>query len=165
MEGVQDSVGRAQGCKELGCTAQGCRVPAVAAVVHTRVVLPEAVSSSRLVAVVRIVAVDHIAATAVHIAVVVQATGNHRREDRATACSAAFRVGAVLGMESSVVAELAQQTRRRQLDVLREACRGRVKSRNWSQMVLSALPVVEVPGWCGVVDTCVGKAKQDQEAE
>jgi hypothetical protein len=43
------------------------------------------------------------------------------------------RVGVVLGMESSVVAGLAQQMRRRQPDVLREAYRNRVKSRSWSQ--------------------------------
>ena len=128
-EGVQDSVDRVQGCKELDCKARGYKVPAAAAAVRRRVERPEEVSSSRLAAVVRTVAVVHIAAAVAHIAVVEQATGSHRREDTAIACSAAFRVGAVLGMESSVAAGPAQQMRRRQPDVLREACRGRV----WAQ--------------------------------
>lgn len=92
---------------------------------------PEEGASSRLVAVARIVVVVGIAAAAVRIAEAVQETGTLLQEDRAIACSAAFRVGAVPGMESSVVAGLAQ-TRRRQPDVLREACRGRVRSRRWS---------------------------------
>jgi len=111
----------------------------VAAVVHiaaagrTRAVQPEEVLSSRLVAVVHIVVVVQTAAAAVHIAEVVQETGIHRPEDRETGCPVACRVGVVLGMESSVVAGLAQQMRRRQPGVLREAYRGRVKSRSWSQ--------------------------------
>jgi len=138
---------------------RGCKVPA-AAVVHMRVVRPEEVSSSRLVGVVRTVAVVHIAAAVAHIAEVVRETGSHRPEDTVIACSAAFRVGAVLDMESSVVAGLAQQMRRRQPDVLQEACRGRVWSQSWSQRVLSVLPVVKVPRWCvGVVGVCLGKAQ------
>jgi len=115
---------------------RGCKVPAVvvhiAAAGRTRAVQPEEVASSRLVAVVHIVVVVQIAAAA-HIAEVVQATGIHHLEDRETECSVACRVGAALGMESSVVAGLAQQMRRRQPGVLREAYRGRVKSRSWSQ--------------------------------
>jgi hypothetical protein len=112
---------------------------ALAAAVHIQVVQPEEVSNSRLVAVVHIVAagqivvVVHIAAAAVHIAEVVQATDTHHREDRETGYSEACQVGAVLGMESSVAAGRAQRMRRRQPDVLREACQGRVCLRSWSQ--------------------------------
>jgi hypothetical protein len=131
-EGVRDSVDRAQGCRELDCMVQGYKAPAAA--VRIQVVQPVEVLNSRLVAVVRIVVVVHIvAAAAVRIAEVVQATDIHHREDREIACSEACRVGAVLGMESSVVAGRAQQMRRRQPDVLREAYRGRVCSRSWSQ--------------------------------
>jgi hypothetical protein len=105
----------------------------IAAAGRTRVVRPEEVACSRLVAVVHIVVVVQTAAAAVHIAEVVQATGIHRREDKETECPVACRVGVVPGMESSVVAELAQRMRRRQPDVLREAYRDRVKSRSWSQ--------------------------------
>ena len=92
---------------------RGYKAPAVAAV-RIQVVQPEEVSNSRLVAVVRIVVVVHIvAAAAVHIAEVVQATDIHHREDRETGYSEACQVGAVLGMESSVVAGRAQRMRRR----------------------------------------------------
>ena len=106
----------------------------VAAAVRMRVVRPEEVSSSRLVAVVRIVVVVRIvAAAAARTVEVVQATGSHRQADTVIACSAASRVGVVLGMESSVVAGPAQQMRRRQPDVLQEACQSRVRSRSRSQ--------------------------------
>jgi hypothetical protein len=39
-EGVQDSVDKARGCRELGCMAQDYKVPAAAAV-RMRVVRPE----------------------------------------------------------------------------------------------------------------------------
>jgi len=105
--------------------AQGYKVPAAAAV-RMRVVRQEEGANSRLVAVVRIVVVVHIAAVAaVHIAEVGPATGIHLQEDREIVCSVAFQVGAALGTVSPVVvAGLAQQMRRRQPDVLREACRG-----------------------------------------
>ena len=74
-----------------------------------------------------------VAAAAVHIAEVVQATDIHHREDRETGYSEACQVGAVLGMESSVVAGRAQRMRRRQPDVLQEACQSRVRSRSRSQ--------------------------------
>lgn len=113
--------------------AQDYKVPAAAAD-HIQVVRLEEVSNIRLVAVVRTVVVVHIvAAAAVHIAEVVQATDIHHREDRETEYSEACQVGAVLGMESSVVAGRAQRMRRRQPDVLQEACRGRVRSRSRSQ--------------------------------
>jgi hypothetical protein len=48
--------------------------------------------------------------------------------ERAPACFVADRVEVVLDMASSV-AELAPQMRRQQPDVLREACRGGMKSR------------------------------------
>jgi len=104
--------------------AQGYKVPVAAAAVRMRVVRPEEGASSRLVAVVRIVVVVHIAAAAaVHIAEVVPETGNHLPEDMVTVCSEAFLAGAALGMVSpAVVAGLAQQMRRRQPDVLQEAC-------------------------------------------
>jgi hypothetical protein len=123
-EGVQDSVDRTQGCKELGCMAQGYKVPAAAAAVRMRVVRLEEVSNSRPVAVVRTVVVVHIAAAAaVRIAEAVPETGNHLQEDRETVCSAVFLVGAAPGMVSpAVVAGLAQQMHRQQPDVLREAC-------------------------------------------
>lgn len=147
-----------QGCKELDCTARDCKVPVAAA--RTRVVRPGEVSSSRLVAVVRIVVVVHIVAAAARTVEVVQATGSRRPEDTVIACSAAFRAGVVLGMESSVVAGPAQQMRRQQPDVPREACRGRVWSQSWSQRLSSVLPVVEVPRWCaGAVGVCLGKAQ------
>ena len=106
---------------------RGYKAPAVAAV-RIQVVQPEEVSNSRLVAVVRIVVVVHIAAVAVvHIAEVGPATGIHLQEDREIVCSVAFQVGAALGTVSPVVvAGLAQQMRRRQPDVLREACRGSI---------------------------------------
>lgn len=132
-----------------------------------RVVRPEEGASShpvavvRIVAIVRIVVVVHIAAVAaVHTAEVVPGTGNHLQEDMVTVCSEAFLVGAALGMVSPVVAGLGQQMRRRQPDVLREACRGRVWPRSWLQKVSSVLPVVQVPSWCmGVVGVCLGKAQ------
>jgi hypothetical protein len=105
---------------------------ALAAAVHIQVVQPEEVSNSRLVAVVHIVAAGQIVVV-VHIAEVVQATDTHHREDRETGYSEACPVGAVLGMESSVAAGRAQRMRRRQPDVLREACQGRVCLRSWSQ--------------------------------
>lgn len=103
--------------------AQGYKVPAAAAV-RMRVVRLEEAANSRPVAVVRIVVVVHIAAAAaVRIAEVVPETGNHLQEDRETVCSAVFLVGAAPGMVSpAVVAGLAQQMRRQQPDVLREAC-------------------------------------------
>ena len=110
--------------------AQGYKVPAAAAAVRMRVVRLEEVSNSRLVVVVHIVAVVHTAAAAVHTAAaahtaeMVQVIGIHRRKDRETECSVACRVGAAQDMESFVVAGLAQQMRRRQPDVLREAYRG-----------------------------------------
>ena len=107
--------------------AQGYKVPAAAAAVRMRVVRLEEVSNSRPVAVVRIAVVVHIAAAAaVHIAVVGLATGIPLQEDRETVCSEVFLVGAAQGMVSPVVvvAGLAQQMRRRQPDVLREAYRG-----------------------------------------
>jgi hypothetical protein len=61
-----------------------------------------------------VVVVHIVAAAAVHIAEVVQATDIHHREDRETGYSEACQVGAVLGMESSVVAGRAQRMRRRQ---------------------------------------------------
>lgn len=160
-EGVRDSVDREQGCKEPGCRAQGYKVPAAA--VRTRVVRPEEVSSNHPVAVVHIVVVVHIAAAAaVHIAEVGPATGIHLQEDMVIVCSAASQVGAVLGMVNPVVvvAGQAQQMRRRQPDVLREACRGRVWSRSRSQEVSDVLPAIQVPSWCeGVVGVCLGKAQ------
>ena len=68
--------------------------------------------------------VVHIAAAAaVHIAEVGPATGIHLQEGMVIVCSEAFLVGAALGRVSpAVVAGLAQQMRRRQPDVLQEAC-------------------------------------------
>jgi hypothetical protein len=111
---------------ELGCTAQGYRVP-VAAVLHMRMVRPAEVASSRLVVVDRTVAADRTAVVA-HTAAVVQEIGSHRQADKATACSAVCRAEGVQDKASSVV-ELAPQMRRRQPDVLREACRSERKSR------------------------------------
>ena len=152
---MQGFVDRALGCKALGCKALDCvardyKVPAAA--VHMRVVQLEEVASSHLVAVVHIVTAVHIVTVArivavVHIAVVVPATGIQLQEDRETVCSVACRVEAALGTVSPV-AELAQPMRRRQQDVLREACRGRAGSRSGSQQVLSGVAVVEVPSWC-----------------
>lgn len=148
-EGVQGFADRAQGCMELDCMAQGYKVAAVAAV-HMTAVLLEEDASSHPVAVVHIVAAVHIAAeaAAVHIGVVVvPATGIHRPGDREIVCSVACRAGAALDMVS-LVAELAQQMRRRQPDVLREACRGRVGSRSRSRKMLNDVEVVEsTSGW------------------
>jgi hypothetical protein len=113
--------------------AQDYKVPAAAAADHIQVVQPEEASNSLLVAVVRIVVVVHIVAAAVRIAEVVQVTDIHHQEDRETEYSEACQVGAVLGMESSVVAGRAQRMRRRQPDVLQEACQSRVRSRSRSQ--------------------------------
>ena len=160
-EGVQGFADRAQGCMELDCMARGYKVAAVAAV-HMTAVLLEEDASSHPVAVVHIVAAVHIAAAAaaVHIAVVVvPATGIHRPENREIVCSVACQAGAALDMVN-LVAELAQQMRRRQPDVLREACRGRVGSRSRSQKMLSDVEVVESPSGCvGVVGVCLGKAQ------
>ena len=115
---------------ELGYTAQGYRVP-VAAVLHMRVVRPAEVASSRLVVADRTVAVGRTVVVVVvvaHTAAVVQEIGSHRQADKATACSAVGRAGGVQDKASSVV-ELAPQMRRRQPDVLREACRSERKSR------------------------------------
>jgi len=113
---------------ELGCTAQGYRVP-VAAVLHMRVVRPAEVASSRLVVADRTVAVGRTVVVVVaHTAAVVQEIGSHRQADKATACSAVGRAEGVQDKASSVV-ELAPQMRRRQPDVLREACRSERKSR------------------------------------
>jgi hypothetical protein len=122
VEGIQGSVGRAQGYKEQDCTVRDCRAPA--AVVHMTVVRPAEVVSSRLVAVGR-------TAAAVHTAVVEPAIGTRRWEGKvkAPACSGADRVGAVQGRVSSVAAGLAPRMRRQQPDVLREACRCEMKSR------------------------------------
>jgi hypothetical protein len=105
------------------CTARGYKEPAAA--VRTLVV-PEEVVSNRLVAVDRIAAAVHTAAA------VEQATGIHRSEDkvRAPACFAVCAAGAAQGMVSSwpAAAGAAQNQRRQQQDVLREACRCRMKS-------------------------------------
>lgn len=119
MVGIQGSDCKAQGYKAQDCTARDCKAPAV----HIAVAEAEEAVSSRLVAaVVRIAAAIRIVVAARTVAAEAQATGNHRLEDKVVAHSVGDSAEEVQGTASSV-AGLAQHQRRRQQDVLREACR------------------------------------------
>lgn len=119
MVGIQGSDCKAQGYRVPGCRARDCKAPAVHIVVAE---VEEAVSNRPVAAVVRIAAAVRTEVAVRTAAVEVQATGNHRFEDKAVEHSVGGLAEEVQGMASSV-AGLGQHQRHRQQDVLREACR------------------------------------------